>query len=240
MRNILFVLLFWSTLPLFSSNYSGSLDVKFKQISLKEGLSQSTVFNILQDSIGYLWIATDDGLNRYDGYKFTLFKNDKNDPQSLMDNTVLSLFLHKNHFLWLGTNRGLSCYDTYLNKFYNYPKTVGGEKMWVYKIAELIHDEFLLATNLGLYKFSQSKGYSKLPFPNNLQASALMKLSSGEWLVGSFSGLYVYSPKFNTSKLIGLKGINVQVLLSRVNRPQSIWLGTEGHGVMSFDLRKKL
>ncbi len=63
----------------------------FEVLSIQEGLSQSTVNCMVQDREGYMWFGTEDGLNRYDGYRFTVYKHDPQDPTSLSDNYVASL-----------------------------------------------------------------------------------------------------------------------------------------------------
>ena len=84
--------------PALSSSTSSGLalakgqDQKFEHISVEHGLSHSTVNCILQDSKGFMWFGTDDGLNRYDGYSFTVYRHNPDDPQSLSHNQVWSLF----------------------------------------------------------------------------------------------------------------------------------------------------
>mgnify|MGYP002335486930 CR=1 FL=1 len=57
--------------------------INFSYISIKDGLSQSTVFSIAQDKLGNMWFATYDGVNKYDGYAFTVYQHDENDPNSI-------------------------------------------------------------------------------------------------------------------------------------------------------------
>lgn len=84
-------------------------------------LSCSLFTDMLQDSRGYLWIATGYGLNRYDGVTFEGYYNDASDPSSLMDDNVLSLCEDRQHRLWVGTNVGLQCYDPVYNCFESIP-----------------------------------------------------------------------------------------------------------------------
>ena len=67
----------------------GSL-VRFTHLSLDDGLSQNAGLAFLQDQRGYLWIGTQDGLNRYDGQTFTIYKNDPDDPDSLSHNSIIA------------------------------------------------------------------------------------------------------------------------------------------------------
>lgn len=84
-------------------------------------LSCSLFTDMLQDSRGYLWIATGYGLNRYDGVTFEGYYNDASDPSSLMDDNVLSLCEDRQHRLWVGTNVGLQRYDPVYNCFESIP-----------------------------------------------------------------------------------------------------------------------
>src|SRR5688572_29070489 len=74
-----------------NANASYSQNIRFERFSLEEGLSQSVVTSILQDRKGFLWVGTEDGLNRYDGYNFTVYKPDSTNPTSLSDRWITAL-----------------------------------------------------------------------------------------------------------------------------------------------------
>ena len=77
--------------------------VRFEHLTIEDGLSQNAGLAIFQDSRGYLWIGTQDGLNRYDGYGFKIYKHDPDDLNSLSHNSILSMGEDKNGSLWIGT-----------------------------------------------------------------------------------------------------------------------------------------
>ena len=83
---------------------SGAL--RFDRLGLEEGLSQSSVTAILQDRFGFLWFGTEDGLNRYDGYSFTIFRPAPDDPNNISDRWVTALLEDRNGDLWIGTRLG--------------------------------------------------------------------------------------------------------------------------------------
>ena len=95
--------------------------LRFERISLEQGLSQSTVFCMLQDSQGFMWFGTEDGLNKYDGYTFTVYKNDSDDPNSLGSNWISAMLEDDSGALWIGTrDGGLDRYDRTLDQFTHY------------------------------------------------------------------------------------------------------------------------
>ena len=93
----------------------------FESLSVEEGLSQSSVLSICQDSRGFLWIGTEDGLNKYDGYKFTVYKNIPNDSTSLGDNRVNAIIEDRIGNLWIGTREDLNRLDRKTGKFERVP-----------------------------------------------------------------------------------------------------------------------
>jgi two-component system, sensor histidine kinase ChiS len=91
---------------------------RFERISIEQGLSQVTIYCIFQDSRGMLWFGTEDGLNKYDGYTFTIYKRDPEDIQSLSANTILSIAEDASGSLWIGTeNGGVNRFDRSTEKF---------------------------------------------------------------------------------------------------------------------------
>ncbi|MCB1602903.1 MAG: hypothetical protein KDI66_23000, partial [Xanthomonadales bacterium] len=95
--------------------------VQFEHLNIEDGLSQNAGLAIFQDSRGYLWIGTQDGLNRFDGYSFKIYKHDPNDPNSLSHNSILSITEDKDGNLWIGTwSGGLNCFDPATETFTQY------------------------------------------------------------------------------------------------------------------------
>jgi ligand-binding sensor domain-containing protein/signal transduction histidine kinase len=95
--------------------------IHFKRISLKEGLSQSTVRCSLKDKEGYMWFSTLDGLNRYDGYQMTVFRNDPKNPASLSSNMIHDILEDKAGNLWVATSKGIDRFDRQQETFIHHP-----------------------------------------------------------------------------------------------------------------------
>ena len=101
--------------------FSGQKEtIRFQHIGVGDGLPNSVVNRILQDTHGYLWIATVDGLGRYDGYRFQVYRNDPEDEASLSNNGVRTLFEDRYGNLWIGTDGGLCRFDQKTGKFKRY------------------------------------------------------------------------------------------------------------------------
>lgn len=88
-----------------------TLMLPLRAITIDEGLSQGMVNTILQDRYGFMWFGTKDGLNRYDGYTFTVFRHDPNDSTSISDNHVRLLFEDREGRIWVGTQKGLDMFS---------------------------------------------------------------------------------------------------------------------------------
>ncbi len=96
-------------------------DIRFKRISIDRGLSQSTVETIIQDKYGFMWFGTEDGLNRYDGYEFRVFKHNPDDSASISNNNIWCLYEDSYGYLWVGTfNGGLNRFNYETEKFSHY------------------------------------------------------------------------------------------------------------------------
>jgi ligand-binding sensor domain-containing protein/signal transduction histidine kinase len=85
--------------------------IRFERLTVEDGLSQNAVLTIVQDHQGFLWFGTEDGLNKYDGYQFTVYQNAAEDPSSLADNYVSTLLVDREGALWIGTRSGLDRYN---------------------------------------------------------------------------------------------------------------------------------
>jgi len=107
---------------------AGAQPMRFDRLSLEDGLSQATVNQIFQDSRGYLWFATEDGLNRYDGQSMTVFKHDRSDPFSIADDYVWALDEDADGNLWIATDGGgVAIYDPAEDSFHRWGSEAGAD-----------------------------------------------------------------------------------------------------------------
>jgi ligand-binding sensor domain-containing protein/signal transduction histidine kinase len=95
--------------------------VRFEYLTSEDGLSTDRVMSVLQDNQGFMWFGTYDGLNRYDGYEFKVFRHNSQDPHSLSANLIIPLLQDRDGFLWVGTSGGgLNRYDPRTEQFTSY------------------------------------------------------------------------------------------------------------------------
>jgi len=116
-------IIFWWLLLLFTGSILPfkSTDYVYKNLTIEDGLSQSSVLSILHDSKGYLWFGTVDGLNRFDGYEFKIFRNQVKDSLSVSDNGISALYEDKNGVIWIGTIAGaLNYFDRNTETFHHF------------------------------------------------------------------------------------------------------------------------
>lgn len=145
--------------------------ISFENITIDDGLSQSTVEVMLQDSDGYIWIGTNDGLNRYNGSEFKVFKSDDEDENSIVSNYIIALAEDKNGYLWVGTDDGLSIINLDDYSIKNYRCYNNNEDTPFYNIKSILITEdgsVLIGTYNGVYLYNEEKdSFSKILGDNN-------------------------------------------------------------------------
>ena len=128
-------------------------ELRFERLSIEQGLSQNSVKCILQDNKGFMWFGTQDGLNKYDGYNFTIYKPDPDDPYSLGHYNVQALYQDESGMIWIGTGMGgLNRYDPKKDRFYRYTAADGIEGREIQTIyRDSSGNLWISALNDGLY-----------------------------------------------------------------------------------------
>ena len=119
-KKVLAMVCILSSISISTSYASVVENYNFKNITIEDGLSQSTIKDIYQDSKGYIWIGTEDGLNRYNGYEFKQYKYDEYDKNSIVNNYILDITEDKNGYIWVSSTNGLSRIDTDKDEIKNY------------------------------------------------------------------------------------------------------------------------
>jgi signal transduction histidine kinase/ligand-binding sensor domain-containing protein/CheY-like chemotaxis protein len=219
-----------------------------RYIGIEHGLSNNSVICIYQDYNGFMWFGTFDGLNRYDGYEFKVYRNRVGDSTSLVDNTIYSIQGDKNQNLWIAGRKGLCVFNPVKQSFITVSYT--DLKNHTEKNTGNIHalrvedngDVFVGTENNGLLLFQNSafKG-RKIPlkkaanFSEHYQVSTIEKHESKQfvWLFSENEGLGVYDRKKNAVRIINtyFKKINCM----RADEKGHLWIGTD-NGLYRYDI----
>lgn len=186
---------------------------QFRKLTIDDGLSSSTTISIFQDYIGFIWIGTYDGLNRYDGTSFTIYKNIKNDTASIPENHIRSIFQSKKNELFIGTHLGLSRYDRDKNTFHTYlydPSSPFYQNGFsVFNIVEDNEGTLWMATDFGIVTYNPLKNTSqnflinpKVPGDaSNYFEDIHIDKRDRIW-VAARTGLYIFNPQTERYTLI--------------------------------------
>ncbi|RMG30472.1 MAG: hybrid sensor histidine kinase/response regulator [Bacteroidetes bacterium] len=108
--------------------FAQQAQMSFRHFNVEAGLSEGTVNCFLQDRLGFIWVGTIYGLNRFDGYEFKVFKHDPQNPRSISDNNIHALCEDSLGRIWIGTSKGLNRYDPATDTFVKYTEQEGDER----------------------------------------------------------------------------------------------------------------
>lgn len=234
---------------LFALNSVFCQSTRFQQITSQDGLSQSEVYSFLEDTRGFMWFGTVDGLNRYDGYNIVTFNTEKGNPNSISNNTIRSLAEDNYGRVWIGTDNGLCVYDSKLEKIHQI--NISGYENLVLSIhLILIEDDMIfLSTPDGLLMSKLSKETStflnQIFFPldttiiKNQNINQIIKSKDGSFWFSNNSSLYkMYFGNtladFNITKQITSPKINfIKTIHEDISG--NIWIMTDNDGFIRYN-----
>jgi ligand-binding sensor domain-containing protein/signal transduction histidine kinase/DNA-binding response OmpR family regulator len=221
----------------------------FKHINLEQGLSNSTIETIFQDSYGFMWFGTRDGLNRYDGYEMTVYANNSRDTNSISDNYIRCIYEDKDRNLWIGTDNGLNRFNRKTNIFTRFKHQPGNNQSLSSNIITCITQD----TNGNLWIGTYGGGGLNLLSKKNVfflyrhiagnrislsddRVSCLFRDTRDRLWVGTSNGLNLYDQKRNAF----IPFFNNQANGNKITTIASdnmgkLWIGTEDNGVSIFD-----
>ena len=177
-----------------------------EKIGIQNGLSSNYPSSIIQDSKGFIWIGTNNGLNRYDGYQSKVFKYDPNNINTISDNWITSLLEDSNGNIWIGTDGGgLNLYNTTTGAITRFKHNKDDSTSISSNLVLRIYEDSKLRLWVGTKNGLNLLDRSKLTFQNWLQPNACKKCEysvraiAGDnkgnlWIGDEFNGLYYFTP----------------------------------------------
>lgn len=246
----------------FSSNtIAQKKPVKFNRLTSSNGLSQNRVSSIVQDHDGFIWIGTEDGLNKYDGYNFEIFKRNPGDSLSLNDNQALAMHVAKDGTLWVGGSlTGLSKYNSATKTFKRYNSDHSNPN----SLAEDIIISFSEDEKGNLWLVTQNRGFdymivnegkfihmaNMLPPDYNIPEDQIFFIHQDKqnnlW-VGAAGKIHYFKINYSETGVPKLQPVRIEnqivetaALSIEEGTDGIIWIGTAGEGLLRFDYKSKL
>lgn len=241
--SILFLILSVLTLHAEKTNYLYSFNS-----DLNEGISQLSVMTIYQDSRGYLWFATKNGLNRFNGKEYKIYHREDGNEQSLSNNSVTSITEDQEGFLWVGTSNGLNRIDLNTNEIKRYNLETNG--LVANSISTVYTDRsgcLWVGTWEGLNRYNrEGDHFEYIPIEDDTERAMIVTLledSSGRFWIGTRNkGLLLCDHQMNLisqftseSKNMPLNNNNITSIYE--DDKKQIWVGCKNSGLNKINLR---
>lgn len=241
--SILFLILSVLTLYAEKTNYLYSFNS-----DLNEGISQLSVMTIYQDSRGYLWFATKNGLNRFNGKEYKIYHREDGNEQSLSNNSVTSITEDQEGYLWVGTNNGLNRIDLNTNEIKRYNLETNG--LVANSISTVYTDRsgcLWVGTWEGLNRYNrEGDHFEYIPIEDDTERAMIVTLledSSGRFWIGTRNkGLLLCDHQMNLisqftseSKNMPLNNNNITSIYE--DDKKQIWVGCKNSGLNKINLR---
>jgi ligand-binding sensor domain-containing protein/signal transduction histidine kinase/DNA-binding response OmpR family regulator len=250
MKNIRlsFLLLFC----LFGQLINSRPNIYFRSLGVEEGLSQNMVYAICQDQQGFMWFGTQDGLNRYDGFSFKIYKKDIIHPDGLKSDAIFSLKEDNHKNLWVGTDNGVYLYNPRYDHFTHIPLYDNKGKAIIDIIRDIKQDKYgnmwLALSNNGVIRITPSHGMRYYPLTrffrtgNGMVRNICFDTDGNVWIATYQQGLFKLFPSSGAIQQFLIERSSVNTLGNDINAlcllgTENILVGTAGHGLLKFNLR---
>ncbi|WP_018618663.1 hybrid sensor histidine kinase/response regulator transcription factor [Spirosoma luteum] len=229
-----------------SAAFSLAKSNTFIHLSVKDGLSNNSVNCILQDREGYIWFGTNEGLSKYDGYKFTVLQADLNDKnRSLQNNVISGMCEDRKDRLWAVTEGG-GLHEINKKTGQVTPHPIQAESAGRWNNQHSIYEDqrgiLWLGTFGGLARYDPDTHHFALyrsPKPD-IPIKTVFEDRQHRFWVATLRGLYLFdrlTRKFTLMSAPAENGLQPTFISFYLDDKNTLWLGTAGHGLFQIDLR---
>ena len=233
---ILFIMLF--------VRYGRSQDIyAFNYLTNTDGLSQNSVMDIHHDNLGQIWIGTRDGLNKYDGEEFKVFRHQKENKNSISNSDILCIEEDKYGFIWVGTSFGLNRYNPKNNKFKKYfinkkKKFLRNNMIWAIK--EMSNNELWIGTSSGILIYDRDED-SFTQILDKKRITSIYETKAGAIFIGTKKGLLRVKTnrknEYEFTAIAETQKFYVNDIIESENN--TILIGTQTNSVLEYNLQTK-
>ena len=216
--------------------------LRFTHLSGEQGLSNSTIEAIFQDSQGFMWIGTRDGLDRYDGHEVVVYRNEPADTGSLTDSYIKCIYEDRSRRLWVGTANGLCRLDRATNRWTRFKHRIGSPASLSHNAVTAILEDgsgrlWVGTDGGGLDLFREASGFAH--YGGDMRVLCLHEDKEGRIWVGGASGLLSFDPgsgQFSKVENTAVTNPSGNIITAiKEDRQGNLWLGTEDDGIFLFD-----
>lgn len=223
-------------------------NIKFSKIRTEDGISQGYVTCAFQDSRGFMWFGTQDGLNRYDGYNFKIFRHSQDIPNTLSENWIWNIYEDSKGYIWCGTFGGGVCrFDRNKEEFQTFRNIESDSTSLshntVWSFYESADKRFWIGTNNGLNLFHpESQTFTNYSSPQkDLLVFRILPMSENRLLITSIKEVYTFN--LATGEFFLLEEFPKNMNNTRTVRTNIFldnegiyWMGSDEDGIFRYDL----
>jgi len=237
MKKIKYLFLLFIGLISVCFKLNGQTSLRFESLGQEDGLSQTSFYDLFIDSYGFVWVATQDGLNKYDGYRVTVYRNDPSNPKTICNKRVLALAEAEPGIIWVGTRKGLSRFNSLTEEaehFFSLPGDTNSiisnniSSLWVDKngLIWIGSPEGLCVLDYASKKIERF--YHKPSDTKSISSNTIRCItgnSKNQVLIGTANGLNVFDPVKKTfTSFFELPDKNITCIFS--DSQDNLWVGT--------------
>ncbi len=239
LKSIKYIILF-TFLAFYSNAFASNTNIQFESITINDGLSLSSVYCVFKDSKGFMWFGTEDGLNRFDGKNFKIFRANPYDTNSISYKWIESVFEDSNSNLWFGSKGGLTFYNPVTEKFIQYKQNKSGYNRisndTITTIFQTNKEKLIVGTLSGLNIINLTTNKNEIisdKIPElSTSINSIIQVNEDLLLIGTGKGLFSFSILNNS---IEEQYLRTPITIIKKQNSQ-IWIGS-GQTISTYNIQ---